>query len=478
MVFTSFDFLIFFTALSLIYFNISIKYRWKLLLISSLFFYSLIKPIFVFILLFISVTTFFFTKLLDKKNDDKTKFVIFFVAILTVISPLFFFKYYNLFNTIIVTFFKIENLKNYIPDNSLIFPIGISFYTFMSVGYIVDVYNEKMKAEKNLFIVMLFISFFPLVLSGPIERAEKMFYQFRNKLSFDYKKIVNGFQLILWGVFLKVVLADNLSLYLNPIFENSNLNDGKTLLLAMLMYPFQIYGDLGGYSLIAIGVSNILGIDIRINFRRPFLSNSMSNFWRRWHISLITWITDYIYTPISFYLRKKKLTGIIISLMITFLIAGLWHEASISFIIWGLIQGFVLSFEAITKSYRFNIQKKLSLTKNIFFNVFCSILVYLIFVFSLIFGGPFNSLSESLMVLKKIILSQGSFPIFNLDFLKLILLILMIVVLEFKQEFFSKKIKFFRNNNIYIRWVSYISIILLITLLGVFKNNNFIYFQF
>ena len=150
MVFTSFDFLIFFSALSLIYFNISIKYRWKLLLISSLFFYGLIKPIFVFILFFISVTTFFFTKLLDKKNDDKTKFLIFFVAILTVISPLFFFKYYNLFNTIIVTFFKIENLKNYIPDNSLIFPIGISFYTFMSVGYIVDVYNEKMKAEKNL----------------------------------------------------------------------------------------------------------------------------------------------------------------------------------------------------------------------------------------------------------------------------------------------------------------------------------------
>ena len=160
------------------------------------------------------------------------------------------------------------------------------------------------------------------------------------------------------------------------------------------------------------------------------------------------------------------------------MIAGLWHEASISFIIWGLIQGLVLSFEAVTKSYRFNIQKKLSLTKNIFFNIFCSILIYFIFVFSLIFGGPFNSLSESLMVLKKIILSQGSFPIFNLDFLKLIILILMIIALEFKQEFFSKKIKFFRNKNIYIRWFSYISIILLITLLGVFKNNNFIYFQF
>ena len=143
----------------------------------------------------------------------------------------------------------------------------------MAVGYITDVYNEKIKAEKNLFMVMLFISFFPLVMSGPIERAEKMFDQFRNKLFFDYKKVIYGFQMILWGMFLKLVLADNLSLFLNPIFENINYSSGKTILLAISLYPFQIYGDLGGYSLLAIGFSSILGVHVRINFKRPFFDS-------------------------------------------------------------------------------------------------------------------------------------------------------------------------------------------------------------
>ena len=204
----------------------------------------------------------------------------------------------------------------------------------------------------------------------------------------------------------------------------------------------------------------------------------MSNFWRRWHISLISWITDYIYTPITFFLRKNGLFGIILSLLLTFLIAGLWHDATLPFVIWGLIQGFVLSLEAITKSSRLKIFNKNSLNNNIFFKVCCSILVYFIFSFSLIFGGPFESLNECLFVIEKIFLNNDSFSHSKIELLKLIILILLVLFLEFKQEYYPEKLKLFRNKNLLIRWISYLSIILFIVLLGVFSNDNFIYFQF
>jgi len=177
----------------------------------------------------------------------------------------------------------------------------------MAIGYTIDVYNEEIEAEKNLGIVGLFLSFFPLILSGPIERAGSMFPQFKNKLAFNYQKAVNGFQLMLWGYFMKLVVADRLAIYLDPIFTDIDHQSGSTIFLATLLYPIQVYGDLGGYTLIAIGTANILGIDVRPNFNRPFFASSMSQFWRRWHMSLISWITDYIYTPISFSLRKFKI---------------------------------------------------------------------------------------------------------------------------------------------------------------------------
>ena len=478
MVFTSFKFLIFFSLLFSIYYSIPIKLRWKLLLISSLFFYGSIKPIFILLLIFISIVSYFSTRLFEKITSDKNKFYLFLISIVAVISPLFFFKYYNSINTFLSSIFELEKYQNGISYSWLILPIGISYYTFMSIGYIVDVYNEKIKAEKNFGIVLLFLSYFPLVLSGPIERAEKMFQQFKNKLSYNHNKVINGFQLILWGVFLKMVLADNLSLNLNPVFENLENNSGKTILFSILLYPFQIYGDLGGYSLIAIGVSSALGINVRINFKRPFLSNSMSSFWRRWHMSLISWITDYIYTPISFYMRKKGLFGIIISLLITFVIAGLWHDATISFVIWGLIQGLILSFEASTKNIRFNFQKKFGLINNFTFNLLCSVLIYFTFSFSLIFGSAFKSLSETSLAINKILFNYGTLLFDNQTLLKLALIIFIVIFIEFKQEFFSNKFKIFRNKSMYVRWSSYIIIIIIIIFFGIFNNNNFIYFQF
>ena len=194
MVFTSFKFIIFFLSLSIFYFNVSIKYRWKLLLVSSLLFYGLIKPIFILILLFISTTTYLGSRLFEKINHEKYKFNCFVITLFITIAPLLFFKYFNSINQYILIFLEIDPSKNFFNNSWLILPIGISYYTFMAVGYITDVYNEKIKADKNLFMVMLFISFFPLVMSGPIERAEKMFNQFRNNLFFDYKRSFMDFK--------------------------------------------------------------------------------------------------------------------------------------------------------------------------------------------------------------------------------------------------------------------------------------------
>ncbi len=476
MIFTSFNFLLFFPTVILIYYLIPIKFRWKFILISSLFFYASIKPVYILLLLLISFFTYFFTLLIDSKTYNKKILLI--TSIITILSPLFFFKYYNSINTFIISILQTSKLKFDLPEINFLLPIGISYYTFMSIGYIIDVYNEEIKAEKKFGLVTLFLSFFPLVLSGPIERAENMFSQFKNKLKFNYKKTVYGFKLILWGYFLKLVLADNLALYLNPIFNEVNLHSGKTILLAVFLFPFQIYGDLGGYSLIAIGTASVMGINVRINFNKPFFSKSMSEFWRRWHMSLISWITDYIYTPISFYLRKFKLTGIIFSLLITFLVAGIWHEASLSFIIWGLIQGSIISFEAISKRKKNQFEKKFNLKNNKFYILFCIILVYILFSISLIFGGAFNSFSESIISINRILSNSDPLYINQRILIKSLLVIILILLTEFRDEYYPNKWLLFENKKGYIRWISYYSIILIILFFGVFNQDDFIYFQF
>jgi len=478
MVFTSFNFLIFFPAVIVIYYILPKNFRWVFLLVASYFFYINISPVYTLLLAGVTTVTYLFTRWIEKTETEKKKKLIFLLGIILTLFPLFFFKYFDFLNQSIFALLSVFGLRWPLPKLGLLLPVGISFYTFMALGYLIDVYNENIEAEKNPGIVALFLSFFPIVLSGPIERAGNMFSQFKAKTIFNYKKAVKGLQLILWGYFMKLVIADRLAIYLSAIFSNSEHHSGTSLLFATLLYPIQVYGDLGGYSLIAIGCANVMGIDIIPNFKRPFFSTSMSEFWRRWHLSLITWLIDYVYTPISFSLRKFKVWGIVIALMLTFFISGVWHGAALTFIIWGLIQGAVLSIDALLRGKRVNIENRYALKNKWWYTLFCCMITYVIFAFSLIFGGAVDSVSKTLEIIGKIFTDSQSLFIDDSTLVYSFTGIILLFLSDFRDEFFPDKFKLFENENILIRWGAYLSISILIILIGVFNGGQFIYFQF
>ncbi|MCL4856946.1 MAG: MBOAT family protein, partial [Flavobacteriales bacterium] len=228
----------------------------------------------------------------------------------------------------------------------LLLPVGISFYTFQTMSYSIDNYNEKIKPERHLGIFALFVTFFPQLVAGPIERASNLLPQFHKKQLFDYDRISNGLGLMLWGLFKKVVIADRLAIVVNEIYNNPNDYNGLTLVVGTIFFAFQIYCDFSGYSDIAIGAARVLGFDLMKNFNYPYFSKSINEFWKRWHISLSTWFRDYVYIPLGGNRRIKWRWYY--NLFITFLISGLWHGANWTFIVWGIIHGTILIIETIT----------------------------------------------------------------------------------------------------------------------------------
>ncbi|MEY2916979.1 MAG: alginate O-acetylation protein, partial [Bacteroidota bacterium] len=390
MVFTSLHFLFFFPLLAILYFITPAKYKLLLLLIASYFFYINVKPVYALLLAGVTLSTYCFTNLISKSKTESKKRAYMIINIILILLPLFYFKYFGSINGGLIKLLQNLNMQWPLPEIKLLLPVGISFYTFMAIGYTVDVYNEEIEADKNITRVALFISFFPLTLSGPIERAKNMIPQFLQLRQPNYDMMAAGMKLMLWGYFMKLVVADRVAIYIDAVYENVAHHNGTSLLLATFLIPFQIYADLGGYSLIAIGTASILGFKVMQNFNRPFFAVSMADLWRRWHISLITWLTDYVYTPLSFSFRKYKLWGIILALMITFLISGIWHDASLTFIIWGLLQGVFLSIEALTNKKRIIFEKKYDLSKRPWYIFIEICIIFILFSASQIFGRADN----------------------------------------------------------------------------------------
>ena len=480
MIFTSFNFLIFFPLVIIIYFILPEKWRWKFLLISSGYFYINIKPVYAILLLLVISTTYIFTRLIDATDSQERKKTFLLIDIILTLLPLFFFKYYNVVNEATFNLLEITHLRWPLPEISWLLPIGISYYTFMAIGYSIDVYNEEIPAEKNFGIVALFLSFFPLVLSGPIERAPNMLPQFKGKLIFNYYKLVKGLQWILWGYFMKLVVANRVGIYVNAIFNNINEHNGKSLFVATLLYPIEVYADLGGYSLIAIGCAKVMGIDVMQNFNRPFFATSMSDFWRRWHISLISWLTDYIYTPLAFHFRRFRIWGIVIALMITFILSGLWHGANLTFIVWGTMQGIFLSIEALTNKKKKAFVRKYNLLQKGWYILICSVFTYFLFAFSEIFGGASESVTAGFLTIKKIFTDfKGDVWYENPSMIIIASIsIFILFVVEFKAEYYKGKFSFFGNRSLAIRFLSYAFLVIMILLIGVLDGGQFIYFQF
>jgi D-alanyl-lipoteichoic acid acyltransferase DltB (MBOAT superfamily) len=479
MVFTSFNFLVFFPTVLVLYFLLPQKFRAVFLLIASYYFYININPVYALLLAGVTLTTYLFTNLIDKTKSEKKKRQLLIADIIITLLPLFFFKYFNFVNEGIFTLLNYAGLHLSLPHISFLLPVGISFYTFMALGYAIDVYNEEIEAEKNVGIVALFLSFFPIVMSGPIERATNILHQFKEKLQFRYDMVVSGLQLMLWGYFMKLALADRISIYIDAVFKNVDQHVGSSVLLATLMQPIRVYGDLGGYSLIAIGCAKVMGVNIIPNFNRPFFATTMSEFWRRWHMSLIKWLTDYVYTPLAFSFRKYGLWGIAIALNLTFIISGIWHGAALNFILWGAIQGIALSIETFTRKSKDAFEDKFRLKTRWWYILIGCVITYFLFAFSLIFGGDAATVPEVMNILGKIFTDSFHLPYKDGDtMLYGFMAFSILFIREFMEEYYPGRVLLFSNKNLMVRWFSYYFVIFAIFYLGVFSGEQFVYFQF
>tara|TARA_B110000285_G_C15133439_1_gene625211 strand:- start:818 stop:2260 length:1443 start_codon:yes stop_codon:yes gene_type:complete len=340
MLFNSLHYLLFFPALVVVYFIIAPKWRTYLLLAASYYFYMCWKPEYVVLILGSTIVDYLVAIKIHKSEEKSLRRRWLLVSLISNLSVLFLFKYFNFFSENIHTTLNSLNIFYERPVFDLLLPVGISFYTFQTLSYSIDVYKGKLEPEKNFSRFALFVSFFPQLVAGPIERATHLLPQFKKTYYFEYKRVVSGLRLVLWGFFKKVVIADNLSQVVDQVYNNPADQNGVTYIVASYFFAFQIYCDFSGYSDIAIGSARIMGFDLMENFKQPYLSKSIKEFWSRWHISLSTWFRDYVYIPLGG--NRSVKWRWYYNLFLTFLISGLWHGANWTFIIWGAFHGILL----------------------------------------------------------------------------------------------------------------------------------------
>lgn len=335
MQFNSTDFALFFVAFFFLYWNVTknnLKAQNLLILISSYVFYAWWDYRFLFLLIFSTLLD-YITGLKIHQSSSKVRTFWLVISVAVNLGFLGLFKYYNFFIESFATVLSSVGFQPNIWTLNVILPVGISFYTFHGLSYVFDIYNKKIEPTKNFIDYAVFVSFFPLLVAGPIERATHLLPQVKAKRVFDYKKSIDGLRQILWGLFKKIVIADNCATFVNVIFSNHEAYNGSTLLLGAVFFAFQIYGDFSGYSDIALGIARLLGFDLIRNFAFPYFSRDIAEFWRRWHISLSSWFRDYLYLPLGG--SKGNLTVKIRNIFIIFLVSGFWHGANWTFIVWG-----------------------------------------------------------------------------------------------------------------------------------------------
>ena len=338
MLFNSLDFAIFLPIFFILYWyvtNRNLQLQNFLIVVASYIFYGWWDWRFLFLIFFSSITDYIIGKCLQITEKEKYRKTLLWISIVTNIGFLGFFKYYNFFVDSFVTAFSFFGKSISVNSLDIILPVGISFYTFQTLSYTIDVYKRKLEPAKDIISFLAFVSFFPQLVAGPIERATNLLPQFYKKRVFEYDKAVDGMRQMLWGLFKKVVIADNCAEYANAIFNNYTDFSGSTLVLGAIFFTFQIYCDFSGYSDMAIGMSRLFGFNLMKNFAFPYFSRDIAEFWRRWHISLSTWFRDYLYIPLGG--SKGSLLTIVRNTFIIFLVSGFWHGANWTFIIWGFL---------------------------------------------------------------------------------------------------------------------------------------------
>ena len=472
MLFNSLEFLVFFLIFFSIYWGVfkeSIKLQNIFLLVGSYTFYGWWDYRFLILILLSTIVDFFSAKLIysTKKLGNRKKILAF--SILFNLSILFFFKYYNFFIDTFFDMFSIDSSDSSLVLLNIILPVGISFYTFQTMSYSIDVYNEKLQPTNDLISFAVFVSFFPQLVAGPIERATKFLPQIISKRTFNYQIANAGLYLILIGFFKKLVIADGVAPTVDSIFSNFERLNYINLFIGSLLFSFQIYCDFSGYTDIARGISKLLGFELRLNFNFPYFASSISDFWRRWHISLSTWFRDYLYIPLGG--SRLSLNRTLINIFIVFVVSGLWHGANLTFIFWGFLHAlmFIPSF-LLRKYYDGN---KLNIHP-----VIKSLFIFLAVNFAWIFFRS-DTINNALFYCKKIFLFDEGLNYLSLSVMgagslsNLIVSVFFILCLIIYEIFEYNKVKLRPN----IGFV--ISITIIILLFGQFSDEkSFIYFQF
>ena len=487
MLFNSLDFAIFLPIVFFLYWFVtkgSLRLQNYLLLFASYFFYACWDWRFMFLLIFSTLLDYFTGIKIFQNQSKKNKSFWLWLSIIINLGFLGVFKYYNFFASSFANGLSLFGIKTNVSSLNIILPVGISFYTFHGLSYVIDIYKNRIKPEKNFVDYSLFVSFFPLLVAGPIERATHLLPQIIKKREFDYSKIIDGLRQILWGLFKKIVIADNCAEYANTIFNNSADYSGFTLILGALFFTIQIYCDFSGYSDIALGVARLFGINLLRNFAFPYFSRDIAEFWRRWHISLSSWFKDYLYIPLGG--SKGGVWIKIRNTFIIFLVSGFWHGANWTFIAWGFLNALYIMPSIIFNTHRNNLDivargKYLPSLKE-FFSMG---ITFSLTVFAWIFFRA-NNLNHALNyinnIFKGLFIRSSYSETYNFLFWKigypikfLILLFILIEWLGREEQYAIAQL----GMNWYkpIRWAMYYALIIIIFLF-VGKEQEFIYFQF
>lgn len=482
MLFNSIGYLFFLPLTVILYYLLPHRWRWALLLAASYLFYLLWHVEFVLILISATLVSYYAAIKMGQVNKKhRRKYLV--LALIVNLGMLVFFKYLGFFTDIVNQISGITGSGNVFPYYNLLLPIGISFYTFQTLGYTIDVYRGMIKPEKNIGIYALFVSFFPLVLGGPIERGKRLLPQLHIEHDFDPALITSGLRLIMWGMFKKIVIANRLSTYVQPVYNEPGYFHGIAIVMVLMLKMIQVYADFSGYTDIAIGSARLLGIKLNPNFKRPFSAQSISDFWSRWHISLTSWLRDYLYFSLPFKYKGKVVRWRMnLNLFITFVLVGFWHGPYWNYIIFGLLHGFYMVMANYTKPLMTKINIKSGLTRSPRLLQGLNITAtFLLVCFSGFFFGP-HRLADSFRMIGN--LADFSHPgkviiplMKNNDFILGILLIIFMLWFEYLLAVKSFATRFL-GKPIYIRYTAYLTMLFFLLVFGVFSNQNFFYLQF
>jgi len=483
MLFNSIGYLFFLPVTVLLYYLVPFRRRWVVLLAVSYFFYLIWRVEFVLVLISATLVSYFAARKMGQISQKKKRIKYLVFSLIVNLGMLVFFKYLGFFTGIFNQISVITGSTHMIPYYGILLPIGISFYTFQTLGYAIDVYRGVIKPEKNIGIYALFVSFFPLVLAGPIERGRRLIPQFHVEHTFDPQLITSGLRLIFWGMFKKLVIADRLSIFVQPVYNEPGNFHGIAIALIVIMKMMQVYADFSGYTDIAIGSARLMGFKLSPNFNRPFSAQSITAFWSRWHISLTSWLRDYVYFSLPFKYHGKPVNWRInLNLFITFILVGFWHGPYWNFIIFGLLHGAFMVLANFSRPFMLNFNRVSGLVKAPGLLKGLNILATFLLVCSTGFFFGQHPVRDSFLMmgnLADLSHSGKSLVLFltNNDFLMGLVLIIFMIYFEYLiavKSFASK----FMSQPIIIRYVAYLTLLFFLLAFGVFSSQKFFYFQF